>query len=86
MVFFFIFYLGWCALDVAIYLLLIKVVFLPKNTTSVLKLCDLAIIKCMKGRYRLLMVKKLIAKLEMNKNEENIAILDGIHMIGSAWN
>ena len=44
--------------------------------TSVLQPCDFGIIKCMKGRYRLLMMKKLIANLEMNKNEDNIEILD----------
>jgi len=64
----------------------IKVVFLPKNTTSVLQPCDLGIIKCIKGRYRLLMMKKLIANFEISRNEKYIDILDGIYMIASAWN
>ena len=64
----------------------IKVIYLPKNTTSVLQPCDQGIIKCIKGRYRMHMMKKLILNVEIGKSEEKVNILDAIYMITSAWN
>lgn len=64
----------------------IKIVFLPKNSTSVLQPCDAGIIKCIKGQYRTQLVKHLIAYLDNEKNSvPAINLLDAIYMLSASW-
>jgi hypothetical protein len=64
----------------------IKIIFLPKNSTSVLQPCDAGIIKCIKGQYRTQLVKHLIAYLDNEKNSvPAINLLDAIYMLSASW-
>ena len=69
----------------------IKVVFLPKNTTSRLQPLDAGIIKNFKRHYRVLIVKHVIAKIDgqseatANDIAKSINILMAIQWVKQAW-
>jgi len=44
----------------------VKIVFLPKNTTSRLQPLDQGVIKCLKGYYRLSLARKLVSMIDSN--------------------
>jgi hypothetical protein len=65
----------------------IKLMFLPKNTTSLLQPCDAGIIKCIKQDYRQRLVMKLIMMLEKNGKStlNDITLYDAILMLNASW-
>lgn len=68
----------------------VQLKFLPANTTSVLQPLDQGIIRAFKARYRKLMIKSLLSKIEQTESAselcKEISILDAIYWISKAWN
>jgi len=67
----------------------VKVVFLPKNTTSKLQPCDAGIIQALNSRYRKLLLRHVIARVSDGKRASEIAdsvnILTAIRWLMDAW-
>ncbi|XP_062599444.1 tigger transposable element-derived protein 6-like [Saccostrea cucullata] len=67
----------------------VKLKFLPANTTSVLQPLDQGVIRAFKARYRKLMIKSLITKIDQTQSAtelcKEISILDAIYWISRAW-
>jgi len=63
----------------------IKLVFLPPNCTSVLQQMDQGIIKCLKTKFRKLLVLKMIDNIE-HKKETKLYVLDAILLLTQSWN
>lgn len=63
----------------------IKLVFLPPNCTSVLQPMDQGIIKCLKTKFRKLLVLKMIDSIE-HKKETKLNVLDAILLLTQSWN
>ena len=66
-------------------LLLIKLVFLPPNTTSVSQLMDQSI-RCLKANYRKQLVKLILRSLDSNKPLPRVSFLTALQLLTSAWN
>ena len=64
---------------------LIKLVFLPPNTTSVSKLMDQSI-RCLKVNYRKQLVKLILRSLGSNKPLPRVSLLTALQLLASAWN
>jgi hypothetical protein len=66
----------------------VKIIFLPRNTTSRLQPMDQGIIKCLKDYYRSLIVRKLISILDNNQYPDikSIDLFDALIMLKSSWN
>ncbi len=71
----------------------IKVVYLPKNTTSLIQPCDAGIIHNLKAYYQMELRDRILASLEAAGAEKGrsedfvkkVSILDAIHMVARAW-
>ena len=66
----------------------IKLVFLPKNTTSRLQPLDAGIIRAFKQKYRKLLIKYVISRVDENMRAPDIKADDILKVIGlvkSAW-
>lgn len=68
----------------------VQLKFLPANITSVLQPLDQGIIREFKARYRKLMIKSLLSKIEQTESAselcKDISILGVIYWISKAWN
>lgn len=68
----------------------IQLKFLPANTTSVLQPLDQGIIRAFKARYRKLMIKSFLSKIEQTESAselcKDISILGAIYLMSKAWN
>ena len=67
----------------------IKVVFLPKNTTSSLQPLDAAIIQSFKSKYRQKLIPYVIARIEedsvASEIPKQIDVLQAIEWVAKAW-
>ena len=66
----------------------IKIVFLPKNTTSRLQPLDAGIIQSFKTKYRKKLMRYVIARIndDLFASEIDIDILQAITWVADAWN
>ena len=63
-----------------------KVVFYPRNCTSVIQPLDLGVIKCLKQAYRKQLVQRAVCLMDAGKGVElKLDILLAIHVIVLAW-
>ena len=67
----------------------VKVVFLPRNTTSVLQPADLGIIKNFKVHYRKLLLCHILSKIEecntASEVVQSVTILNAVRWVAQAW-
>ena len=67
----------------------VKIVFLPKNTTSHLQPCDAGIIQAMKLHYRKRMLRNLILQMTTVDSASDLAkkitVLDAVYWVKQAW-
>jgi hypothetical protein len=63
----------------------IKLVMLPKNTTSLLQPCDAGIIRWIKRNYRQRLTRLLLAKIEKKEKEVKINLQEAVNMLNSSW-
>lgn len=63
----------------------IKLMFLPKNTTSILQPMDQGIIHSFKRHYKSCMIKRYIATVEADMDPTPPNILDALFLIQNAW-
>lgn len=70
----------------------IKIQFLPPNTTSEIQPMDMGVIKTLKGHYRKLVNRRIIAQLDSDQTKKavdaikQITLCDALHMLNEAWN
>lgn len=63
----------------------ITIAFLPPNCSSVIQPLDQGIIEAVKRRYRTVIVREKIERLENNKHTEEINIKTAMYMLKRAW-
>jgi len=70
----------------------IKVIFLPANTTSLIRQCDQGIIRAFKAHYRREMRARIIAELDDIQDRSDasavakkISLLDALHLVAMSW-
>ncbi len=69
----------------------VKVVYLPKNTTSLIQPCDAGIIRSLKGFYHTELRDRILATLEAQDEGNSVdavkkvSVLDAVHMVARAW-
>nr|XP_022300624.1 tigger transposable element-derived protein 4-like [Crassostrea virginica] len=66
-------------------LFVVKLVFLPPNTTSQTQPMDQGIIQNLKVHYRKRVLLRYITDIDQSK-APHVSILDAIHMLSQAWN
>ena len=59
----------------------VRVVLLPKNTTSRLQPCDQGVIRSLKARYR-----KRLVRLAVHKSAEKVSLYESLTMLRASWN
>ena len=64
----------------------VKLIFLPRNTTSVSKPMDQGIIKCLRAFYRRRLVNLMIKRLEQGQDLPKILILRALQLLVASWN
>ncbi|KAG0434717.1 Tigger transposable element-derived protein 2, partial [Dictyocoela muelleri] len=67
----------------------IEIIFIPKNTTSLIQPLDQRIIKSFKDKYKTLLVSSFLFSTDVNDNYDkilkNITVLDAISISSLAW-
>ncbi|XP_063244145.1 tigger transposable element-derived protein 6-like [Bacillus rossius redtenbacheri] len=63
----------------------IELVFLPKNTTSVLQPLDQGIIQQVKLKFREMLVRSMVLKMEIGKDVKKWDVFRGIEAIVASW-
>ena len=64
---------------------LIKVIYLPPNTTALLQPMDQNVIYCIKTKYRIQLVKELLASENVDQGIKLINIKDTVFLLHSSW-
>ncbi|KAH7946068.1 hypothetical protein HPB49_019942 [Dermacentor silvarum] len=59
--------------------------FLPKNTTSHLQLLDAGIIRNVKHHFKVLLVRRLLAKIDHKDKNLQISLLDALYFLAISW-
>ena len=62
----------------------VKLVFLPRNTTSVSQPMDQAVIRCLKAHYRKRLVKLILHSIDSNKPLPKVLLVAALQLLVSA--
>ena len=67
-------------------LLHVRLVILPSNTTSVSRLMDQGVIRCLEVHYRKQLVYLILHSLDSNKPLRKVSLLTALQLLVSRWN
>lgn len=64
---------------------LIKVIYLPPNTTALIQPMDQNVIQCIKMKYRIQLANELLASINVDDRIKTFNMKDAVFMLNNAW-